>query len=425
MHSNPDVFHSQLTCRSCRHATEPFLSFGELPLANGLVSPEAPVEQEERFPLTLTLCTACGLVQLAETVDPAKLFRHYVYLSSNSAAFLAHAQTLTRRMIVERRLDRGSRVVEIASNDGYLLQFYRDAGVPVLGIEPAINIAEVARRRGIETVCGFFSADLADELCRDGRADVVHAHNVMAHVPDLNGFIAGIGKLLAPGGAAVIEAPYLRDMVDQREFDTVYHEHLCYFSLTPLAALFARHGLQIDRVERIAVHGGSLRLFVGHARAGSCDPSVEQMLEDERGWGVADLRTYRQFADAVQSLRPAIRDFLARLRKAGHSIAAYGAAAKGATLLNYCGIGTETIGFVVDRSPLKQGFAMPGVRVPILSTDELLKQQPDFVLLLAWNFADEILEQQAEYQQRGGRFIVPVPNPRVLMPGRNMSRPES
>jgi SAM-dependent methyltransferase len=416
----PQPRRGHAACRGCGHATDPFLPYGDLPLANGLIYPELPHGAEARFPLTLTLCPACALVQLAESTDPETLFRHYLYQTSTSAAFVSHAGALAQRLIAERRLGPDNQVIEIASNDGYLLQHYRAAGVPVLGIEPAVNIAELARQRGIDTICEFFSQDFADRLRREGRrADVVHAHNVLAHVPNLNGFIGGIAAILAPDGVTVIEAPYLIDLVDNLEFDTVYHEHLCYFSLTPLVPLFARHGLQIAAVERIPIHGGSLRVFARHAGQWAPDGSVDAMLAHERDWGASDLSTYRRFADAVTAFRPAFRAFLGAVRARGKSVAAYGAAAKGATLLNYCGIGRETIDFVVDRSPLKQGLTMPGARLPILPAEQLLLRQPDFTVLLAWNFVDEILAQQAEYQRRGGRFGLPLPQPRVLHPGQD------
>jgi SAM-dependent methyltransferase len=402
-------------CRACGHPVEPFLPFGDMPLANGLIYPGLPLNAEARYPLTLTFCSGCALVQLAESTDPEMLFRHYVYQTSTSAAFVNHARVLAHRMARERKLDSASQVIEIASNDGYLLQHYRAEGIPVLGVDPATNIAELARKRGIDTLCEFFSRDLANELRRDGRcADVLHAHNVLAHVPDLQGFVAGIAAVLKPDGVAVIEAPYLIELIDNLEFDTVYHEHLCYFSLTPLVPLFARQGLEITGVEHVPVHGGSLRLFARHKGAQAADGSVATVLGRERAWGVSNPSTYRRFADAVTAFRPAFRAFLGDLRAAGKSIAAYGAAAKGATLLNYCGIGCETIDFVVDRSPLKQGLTMPGVRLSILPVEELVNRQPDFAVLLAWNFVDEILVQQAEYQRRGGRFILPLPQPRVV-----------
>jgi SAM-dependent methyltransferase len=406
-------------CRACNHPITPFLSLGELPLANALMRPDAPPDSEERFPLTLAVCPQCHLVQLAESIDPERLFRHYVYQTSNAISFVNHARDLARRMVTERALDAGSRVIEIASNDGYLLRHYRDAGVPVLGIEPARNIAEVARAHGIETITEFFTPGVADSICRSGRqADVVHAHNVLAHVPDLHGFVAGMATILHRDGVVVIEVPYLVDLIEKLEFDTLYHEHRCYFGLTPLVPLFARHGLEIVRVERIPVHGGSLRVFARHAGAGSPDESVTTMLSAEREWGALDIGTLRRFADDVAAYRPVLRDFLQDLRAGGKAIAAYGASARGATLLNYCGIDHQTIAFVADRSPLKQGFALPGARVPVVPAEQLLARQPEFALLLAWNFADEVLAQQAEYRARGGRFILPLPRPMILKGGK-------
>jgi SAM-dependent methyltransferase len=402
-------------CRACDGPLEPFLALGDLPLANSLVPPETPAADQLRFPLTMTRCAHCSLVQLAETVDPSHLFRHYNYLSSNSAAFVAHAKTIADRLVRERRLGAGSLVVEIASNDGYLLQHYVAAGVPVLGVEPARNIAKVARERGVETISEFFSRDLALKLtAEDKAADIVHANNVLAHVPDLRGVLAGIAAVLKPDGVAVIEAPYLRDLIDKLEFDTVYHEHIFYFALTPLVAAFAAQGLTIVDVERVAVHGGSLRIFAQRADAGRASENVTRLLAEERAWGVDDPGRYGRFADAVRAFRPALRDFLGGLRAQSKTVAAYGAAAKGATLLNYCGIDYATIDFVVDRSPLKQGMAMPGVGIPVLAPEELMRRRPDYLLLLAWNFADEIVAQQRDYARAGGRFILPVPSPRVL-----------
>jgi SAM-dependent methyltransferase len=354
-------------------------------------------------------------VQLAETIDPAVLFDHYVYFSSQSPEFVKHAEMLAHRVIAQRRLTGASQVIEIASNDGYLLQHYRSAGIPVLGIDPAVNVAEVAQRRGIKMICQFFSAELAASLSAAGcQADVLHAHNVLAHMPDLNGVLEGIAIIMKADGIAIIEFPYLLDLIDRLEFDTIYHEHFFYFSLTPLTKLFARHGLQIIDLEHLPVHGGSLRLFVAR---GNTDPQpaiVKRMLAQERQWGVADFQTYLRFAEAVAQLRPKLGELLTALKACGHSIAAYGAAAKGATLLNYCRIGRETIDAVFDRSPFKQGLAMPGSRIPIRPADDLVRSQPDYTLLLAWNFAAEIMNQQAEYRGRGGQFIVPVPEPRIV-----------
>ena len=402
-------------CRACDGPLEIILALGDLPLANSLVSPETLSADQPRFPLTMTQCKRCMLVQLAETVDSSHLFRHYNYLSSNSAAFVAYSKNIADRLVRARKLGAGSQVVEIASNDGYLLQHYHALGVPVLGIEPAANIAEVARARGIDTISKFFSRDLALKLVHEGKAaDVVHANNVLAHVPDLRGVIAGIAAILKPNGVAVIEVPYLRDLIDKLEFDTVYHEHLCYFALTPLVALFVGQGLTIVDVERVPVHGGSLRIFARRSEGHRASENVAKLLAEEKSWGVDDARLYQHFADEVRAFRPVLRDFLGALRAQNKMVAAYGAAAKGATLLNYCGIGRNIIDFVVDRSALKQGKAMPGVEIPVFAPNELMRRRPDYLLLLAWNFAEEIVAQQHDYARAGGRFILPVPRPHVL-----------
>jgi SAM-dependent methyltransferase len=403
-------------CRSC-HGTGlvPILSLGRTPLANALRGEGDLATPEPTFPLDLAYCPHCALVQITASVPPADLFREYVYFSSFSETMLRHVAELAGRLIAERKLGPTSLVVEAASNDGYLLKNYREAGVPVLGIEPARNIARVAARRAIPTREEFFTAELATRLADEGaRADVFHAHNVLAHVPDLNGFVAGIRTVLKPNGVAVIEAPYVKDMLDHCEFDTIYHEHLCYFSLTALDRCFRRHGLVIADVERVPIHGGSLRLFASSAESiDAVSPRVAALLAQEAGWGVDAAHPYLAFAERVGQIKEALNRMLGSLKATGGRIAAYGASAKGSTLLNYCGIGPETLDFVVDRSTVKQGKFTPGTRLRIYSPDKLLEAQPDFTLLLAWNFADEILRQQEEYRRRGGRFIVPVPAPRV------------
>jgi len=284
----------------------------------------------------------------------------------------------------------------------------------VLGIEPAENVAAVAREKGIPTRADFFSKELADRLKAEGnRADVVHANNVLAHVADLNGFVSGIAAILKESGVAVVEMPYVLDMVDRCEFDTIYHEHLCYFSLKALTALFERHGLTIQKVERLPVHGGSLRLFVGH-ETGVSDDSVERLRSEEIERAADRFPFYEAFGDRVARLKTELVALLRRLRRDGKSIAAYGAAAKGTVLLNYFEIGTDLVSFVVDRNPHKQGRLVPGVRIPIRGAEAVLASQPDYVLLLVWNLAEEVLGQQAEYRTRGGKFIVPIPDVRVL-----------
>ena len=406
-------------CRSCGAPDLPLiLSLGRTPLANALLTPEQLAAPEARYPLDLVFCPQCTLVQITETVPPEILFGTYAYFSSFSDTMLRHAATLAERLTARRQLGADSLVVELASNDGYLLQYYQQAGIPVLGIEPAANIAQVANERGIPTLCEFFGQAVAQRLRDEGRrADVIHANNVLAHVADLNGVVAGIALLLKDEGVAVIESPYVKEMLDQTEFDTIYHEHLCYYSLTALDRLFRRHGLIIHDVERLPIHGGSLRIFAGLATAHPpISPTAADLLRAEQGWGVDRFATYQGFGQQVEQLKGQLIQLLTDLKHAGHRLAAYGAAAKGSTLLNYCGIGAETLDFVVDRSTYKQGHYMPGMHLPIYAPSKLLEMMPDYVLLLTWNFADEIMAQQAAYRRRGGKFIVPVPVPRVVEP---------
>ena len=405
---------SQTECRSCGQVgLKEILSLGDTPLANRLLTHAQLTDDEPRYPLDLVLCPSCSLVQITATVPPEELFSDYAYFSSFSDGMLRHAHQIAGEMIRSRKLDSTSLVMEIASNDGYLLQYYQQADVPVLGVEPAANIAEVARRtRNIPTLTHFFGRELAERLAqRCQRADVIHANNVLAHVADLNGFVAGLHTVLKDDGVAVIEVPYIKDLIDHAEFDTIYHEHLCYFSLTALTKLFNRHGLYVVDVERIGIHGGSLRVFVGRARSASV--RVARLLEDEASWGVAQPAFYQHFGKKVESLRGELVGLLKKLKSEGSSIAVYGASAKGSTLLNYFGIGTETLDFVVDRSTVKQGRYTPGTHLKIHSPDKLVEAKPDYVLLLSWNFADEILAQQAAYRQRGGQFIIPIPHVKV------------
>jgi SAM-dependent methyltransferase len=410
--TEPDV-----ACRSCgSNKLAPILSLGKTPLANALLSKEQLGQPELTYPLDLVLCTVCSLVQITETVSSEQLFGEYLYFSSFSDTMLAHARALVERVIAERCLGATNRVIEVASNDGYLLQYYKEAGIQVLGIEPARNIAQVAQDKGIDTLCDFFGSEIALRLAGQGkRADVIHAHNVLAHVSDLNGVVKGFETLLAPGGVVIVEAPYVKELIDRTEFDTIYHEHLCYFSLTALDSLFRRHALSITNVENVSIHGGTLRIFATPmTESVAVSESVKALLAQEAAWEAREPSSYREFSSNVERIRTQLRAVLRDLKKDGNTVAAYGASAKGSTLLNYAGIGRETLDFVADRSTVKQGRYTPGTHLPIYPAEKLLEAMPDYVLLLTWNFADEILEQQSEYRTRGGKFVIPVPTVRLV-----------
>jgi SAM-dependent methyltransferase len=400
-------------CLSCgTEGLADVLSLGLMPLANAYPERQALAE-EPRYPLELAFCPSCSLVQLRHVVPPASMFSEYLYFSSYSASMLRHARELAGSVIAQRRLGEDSLVVEVASNDGYLLQYFKEASIDVLGIEPAANIAAVAReQRGIPTLVEFFGRDLAARLVAEGRqADVMLGLNVMAHVPDINGFLAGVATLLKPEGVAVIEAPYVRDMVEKTEFDTIYHEHIFYFSVTGVAAAVERHGLVLHDVQRVPIHGGSLRLFIG--RGTEHGPSTRRLLDEERELGLTGEGYYATFRRAVERIREDLTGTLARLRSSGARVGGYGAAAKATILLNYCALTRDSIEFVADRNPHKQGRRMPGCGIPIVAAEAIAAEQPEYVLLFVWNIKDEVLRQEREYRRAGGRFIVAVPEVRV------------
>ncbi|MBK9146163.1 MAG: class I SAM-dependent methyltransferase [Candidatus Melainabacteria bacterium] len=401
-------------CRGCKSSSlVDILDLGKTPLANSLLQQEDLDSPEFLAPLNLVFCADCSLVQITETVSPEKLFRHYAYFSSFSDTVLENASQIAMRLTDERKLTSESLVMEIASNDGYLLKNYLEQGVPVLGIEPAVNIAEVANESGIETISEFFGTRLAVELLQNGKlADVIHANNVLAHVPDLKGVVDGMRVVLKPDGIASIEVPYVRDLIDNLEFDTIYHEHLCYFSVSSLKRLFESNSLVLVDVERLPIHGGSLRVFV--ARRGQPSRRVLELLEEEHKDGVDSVEYYRAFSDRVMELKDALLSMLRSLKDSGKKLAAYGASAKGSTLLNFCGIGGDILDYVVDRSTVKIGLFTPGTRLPILDPEELLLKKPDYVLLLSWNHAEEIIAQQRQFLEQGGKFIVPVPAPGII-----------
>jgi SAM-dependent methyltransferase len=403
-------------CRSCgTPALELFLDLGSTPLADALVDPADLGRPEDRFPLEVAFCEACALVQVPEEVPPEKLFvENYHYYSSFSDVVLDHSRRHAEHLIASRPLGSRGLVVEIGSNDGYMLRHFAERGTTVLGIDPSPGPAAAAAADGIPTVTEFFGRALATKLRAEGlAADVIIANNVMAHVPDLNGFVEGLRILIADDGVITVENPYVRDLIEHAEFDTIYHEHLCYFSCTSLDALVRAHGLFLNHVEYFPdLHGGTLRWWIGPNE--DVSDECERYLREEGVIGLAQFDYYRDFASRVEEIRSELCALLSGLKADGRTVAAYGAAAKGATLLNYTGIGRDILDFVVDRNVHKQGKHMPGVGLPILPTEALLDRQPDYVLLLAWNFKDEIVNQQSEYVLRGGRFIVPVPNPAII-----------
>jgi SAM-dependent methyltransferase len=405
-------------CRSCQSsALRVVLDLGNHPISNALLTAESQAQEEARYPLQLAFCEDCALLQVTETVPPEILYqRDYPYFSSSSPALLQHAASIAQRLIRERGLGAKSLVMEVACNDGYLLRNFVDPGIPCLGIDPAAGPAAQARKIGIPVINDFFSLGLAEDLAAQGQfADVMIANNVVAHVDAINDFVAGFAKLLKPNGTAVFEFAYAVDMIEKCEFDTIYHEHLFYHTLHGLTPLFARHGLHLNDVERLPIHGGSLRLFVG--RSAERSARLDELMNYERALGVDRARWYEHFSSRVVRLGNSLIELLRAEKKRGKRIACYGAAAKGSTLVNYLDLGPGFFEFAVDANPHKQGKFMPGQRIPIVHPDRLLETRPDLVLLLVWNFAGEVLRQQSAYRAAGGRFVIPIPEPHVIEPG--------
>jgi 2-polyprenyl-3-methyl-5-hydroxy-6-metoxy-1,4-benzoquinol methylase len=405
-------------CRFCGALLK--LSFADLgmsPPSNSFLEAEALNRMERFYPLHAWVCEKCFLVQLEEFETPEQIFSDYAYFSSYSDSWLAHARAYTHTMVARLGLNAGSFVVEIASNDGYLLQYFVEQGVPVLGIEPAANVAAVAEKKGVATLVKFFSVKTATELAAAGRkADLILGNNVLAHVPDLNDFVRGISVLLKPSGVVTMEFPHLLKLMQESQFDTIYHEHFSYISFVVAERVFAAHGLTLFDVEEIPTHGGSLRIYACHATNAALPVSgkVVELRERERAAGLEHAGTYRSFAEQVRATKRSLLKFLIQAKESGKHVVGYGAPAKGNTLLNYCGVRSDLLEYTVDRSPHKQGRFLPGVHIPVYAPERIMQTRPDYVLILPWNLKDEIVAQMAGIRAWGGRFVVPIPETKVL-----------
>ncbi len=406
-------------CRVCSAELEHvFVDLGMSPISNDYVAPEKANAMEPFYPLCVYVCDQCWLVQLPAVQSADDIFRDdYAYFSSVSKGWLDHARRYVDMMCERFDFGADSSVVELASNDGYLLQYFRKKNVPVLGIEPCGSVADAAEKIGVPTLREFFGRDLGRRIAAEqGSADLVIGNNVLAHVPDLMDFVAGIEQLLAADGVVTIEFPHLLKLIELNQFDTIYHEHFSYFSMLSVAGVFERHGLRIFDVEELPTHGGSLRIFGCHASSSAHEDTgaVDALLARERDAGIDDLALYEQFEVRVQATKRELLNFLIEAKNAGKRIVGYGAPAKGNTLLNYCGVRTDFIDFTVDRAPSKQGTLLPGTRIPVREPDAIFEAKPDYVLILPWNIKDEIIEQMSEIRRWGGRFVVPIPGVRVL-----------
>jgi SAM-dependent methyltransferase len=405
----------------CRFCGAPlgrvFCDLGMSPLSNNYLDPGFAASDEPRYPLCAYVCDRCLLVQLESFETPQQIFSDYAYFSSYSDSWVAHARDYAAAACARLALGPGSTVIEVASNDGYLLQHFRERSIPVLGIEPAANVAAEAERRGIPTLVEFFGCAVAERLRREGRrADLLVGNNVLAHVPDLNDFVEGLARLVADDGVITMEFPHLLRLMLENQFDTIYHEHFSYFSLLTAEKVFAAHGLTLFDVERIPTHGGSLRIYACRAQSGRATPSprLDALRAEEQAAGLGRVEGYAAFAGQVREARRGLLELLGGLKRAGKRIAGYGAPAKGNTLLNYCGIGTETIDYTVDRSPHKQGKLLPGSHIPIFAPEKVAQTKPDFLLILPWNIKDEVMQQMAHIRAWGGKFLLPIPRPTIL-----------
>lgn len=400
-------------CRFCNHELRhTFVDLGMSPLCESYLAAEQLNRMESFYPLHVFVCENCFLVQLEEYVSPESIFSEYAYFSSYSDSWLKHSRRYTEQMIHRFGLDNQSLVAELASNDGYLLQYFVGKGIPVLGIEPAANVARVAMQKGVQTIVEFFGTQLAARLAREGRqADLIVGNNVLAQVPDLCDFVAGIKLLLRPGGVFTLEFPHLLQLMEGNQFDTIYHEHFSYFSFLTAERIFSAHDLILFDVEELATHGGSLRIF-GRHREDRSKPIAARLLElraREQAAGLMDLERYRTFAENVKETKRRLLQCLIQAKQEGKSVVAYGAPGKGNTLLNYCGIGTDFLDYAVDRNPYKQGKFTPGTHIAIYSPERICQTRPDYLLILPWNLKNEIMQQMGQIREWGGKFIIPIP----------------
>ncbi len=413
----PKNYYTRQSCRACgEDSLRPFVTLGPTPLANSFLKSPVEFGSELSYPLDVYFCEECSLVQLADVVDPKILFGHYLYVTGTASTIVSHNQQYARTVMDFMGLEADDLVVEVASNNGSLLKCFRDLDIKTLGVEPAENIASIANADGIQTINRFFDSKAAGEIRESfGAARAVIGNNVLAHVDNTQDFLKGCAALIGDDGLVIIEVPYLKEFVELVEFDTVYHEHLCYFSITALMRLCEAVGLSIVRVDRVPVHGGSVRIYAGKKeKYPGHAAEVISMSDEERRSGLTVFNTFEAFAEKTRLTRDKLRSLLSDLKADGRSIAAYGAPAKGNTLLNYCGIDRGIIDFTVDKNPLKVGLFTPGSHLPVLPVSAILEKQPDYLLILAWNFADEIMLQQNEFAARGGKFIIPIPTPRIV-----------
>ncbi len=415
--SKSPVYHRRETCRACgEKSLRLFLPLGSQPLANSFLKSPDEFAEEQFFPLDTHFCETCSLVQIPDVVDPEVLFRHYLYVTGTSETIAQHNRGYAKSVTEMQGLTSDDLVIEVASNDGSLLRCFQELGVKTLGVDPATNVAAMARANGVETVNEFFNLATAQRISAEyGAAKAVIGNNVLAHVDDTQDFLRGCKAVIGEGGLVIIEMPYLGDLLNRTEYDTIYHEHLCYFSVNSLMRLCESAGLVIVRMDHVPIHGGSLRMHAGHKEVHqNHSAQVLDWAAEEKSKGFTSFGRYEQLAKSVERSRESLLDLLTELKAEGKTVAGYGAAAKGNTLLNYCQITTDLLPYVVDKNPMKLGMYTPGMHIPVLPVSTLLEQQPDYLLILAWNFGEEIMRQQSEYKARGGKFIIPIPETVVV-----------